>query len=188
MLSKIMGDVRYIAITAILGVAALLELISLFRMFGNSSNLSFMLLLAHLIPIAGIGALLVHLVMFHGDGNKLMIYAYCGLSVLSFIFSFLLNRYYGAIGFGGSAFSNIFAFIIPLVAIFVLSTGVIDMKNPMFFVFVLGTAVISIFPGLLGLFRQFRFFPFAEILKGLFNLLISAGVTTSACMLAVDWD
>lgn len=183
MIGKILGDVRYIAISAILGVAALLKVINLFGIF---EYLSFVSILNALIPLAAIGALIVHLLIFHGEGSKLMIYAYCGLTFLSFIFSFLVNK--NMMGYQPSILTNLITMVAPLIVVFVISTGVISMKSPIFFLIVGSAAFITAFPGLIDIIRVFRYFPAGMMLKNLFNIILSAGVTASACMLATDWD
>ena len=184
MIGKILGDVRYIAITAILAVSALLSVTTIINYTKNFPIRAPFLsvYLAALLGLLAIGALLVQMIMFHGEGNKLGIYAYCALQVLIPIIDFISSRKLGIFDTSASVMGIIFS-IVPVIVIALLTTGNFEYKTPVFFGIVGFAIVATIFPTVLDL-LNYGHFAFAN----LFSIIINAGVTASACMLAVDWD
>ena len=184
MIGKILGDVRYIAITAILAVSALLSITNIINYTKNFPIRAPFLsvYLAALLGLLAIGALLVQMIMFHGEGNKLGIYAYCALQVLIPIIDFISSRKLGIFDTSASVMGIIFS-IVPVIVIALLATGNFEYKTPVFFGMVGFAIIATVFPTIINIFAGRGI-----AIANLFTLLINAGVTASACMLAVDWD
>ena len=182
MIGKILGDVRYIAITAILAVSALLSITNIIS-YTHDFPMQAPFLSVYLVALLGIfavGALLVHVIMFHGEGNKLAVYAYCALEVLIPIFSYIASRRVGI--FNTSLMGVIFS-LVPIVIVAFLTTEKFEYKTPVFFGMVGFAIIATVFPAISNILMGGYF-----AIANLFSLLINAGVTASACMLAVDWD
>ena len=184
MIGKILGDVRYIAITAILAVSALLSITN-FINYTKNFPIRAPFLSIYLIALLGLislGILFVHAAMFHDEGNKLAIYAYCALKVLIPIFSYFAYRRLGIFNFNTSLMGEIFS-LVPVIVVAFLTTEKFEYKTPVFFGMVGFAIIATVFPTISGIFAGGSF-----AIANLFSLLINAGVTASACMLAVDWD
>lgn len=186
MISRITSDVRYMAISAILGVEAILQLLALLRSFG--SNLSFLVLITNLLPLVAIACLLLHALAFHGDGSPIMMWGYAGLSILTSLLSRILPKFTAGV-IGGDSFSTIaffvgllfYAFLLAAPILFKGQKSIVPMAVAGLF------AAITLFMSFRSYMMYFGSFMGLESIRFFFNTLIDAGVIVSAGALATDW-